>query len=297
MPLLEIRDLAVSFGGVTAVDGVNLKVHEGEVVGLIGPNGAGKTTMFNLLTGALKAQRGNVRFRGMDVMAVSTWMRAKLGMGRTFQLVQIFQGMTVRETLIVASHRHTRSGVLADSLRMPRSRLAVRSARERADYILEFLGLGHLADTPASALPLGQARMLELGRALCLKPKVLLLDEPASGMDHKESEEFVKLLGRVRDSFGLAILLVEHDMSVVMCVCDYIYVLDFGRLIAEGFPEEIQRHPEVIRAYLGDQETQDGGERPAGSPKPETVRREGPAGSGTRAASTRTKRDCVVASR
>jgi branched-chain amino acid transport system ATP-binding protein len=250
---LELRDITVRFGTFNAVDGVSLSVHAGEVVGLIGPNGAGKTVTFNVVTGLQPATRGQVLLNGTDVTKQAPHVRTHLGLARTFQVVQLFQGMSVLENLMVAAHRHTHAGVVTDALRLPGRRRALAVARERAHAVLAFLQLEHLADVEVSKLPVGQARLVELARALCLTPKVLLLDEPASGLDPQETAEFVALLARVRSVLGCAMLLVEHDMGVVMPLCDHVVVMDFGRVLAAGTPDEVRDHPDVRAAYLGEE--------------------------------------------
>ncbi|HUR51039.1 MAG TPA: ABC transporter ATP-binding protein [Mycobacteriales bacterium] len=250
---LELRDVTVRFGTLNAVDGVSLSVHAGEVVGLIGPNGAGKTVTFNVVTGLQPAARGQVLLEGTDVTNQPAHVRTRLGLARTFQVVQLFQGMSVLENLMVAAHKHTRAGVLTDALRLPGRRRALAVAQERARAVLAFLELEHLADIEVSQLPVGQARLVELGRALCLTPRVLLLDEPASGLDPQETADFVALLARVRSVLGCAMLLVEHDMGVVMPLCDHVVVMDFGRVLASGTPAEVRDHPDVRAAYLGEE--------------------------------------------
>ena len=248
---LEVRNLIVRFGGVTAVDDVSFDVHAGEIVGLIGPNGAGKTVTFNVISGLQRPASGRVRLGGLDVTGAGAHVRTRLGLARTFQVVQLFAGMTVRENVMIAAHRFTRSGVVSDAVRLPWRNRALAEARERAEAALAFVGLEGLAGEDVSALPICQARMVELARALCLRPKVLLLDEPASGLDLAETAELVTLLARVRARLGCATLLVEHDMDVVMPLCDHVYVVDFGRQIADGTPDEVRRHPAVLEAYLG----------------------------------------------
>ena len=248
---LELRDVGVRFGAVDAVAGVSLNVHAGEVVGLIGPNGAGKTVTFNIVTGLQRPTRGQVLLEGRDITRAPAHVRTGLGLGRTFQVVQLFAGMTVRENLAVAAHRHTRSGLVADALGMPSRRRALASARERADAVLQFLRLTHLAGADAARLPIGQARLVELARALCLQPQVLLLDEPASGLDPAETRELVETLARVRSVLGCAMLLVEHDMGVVMPLCDHVVVMASGAVVAAGPPAVVRADPSVQAAYLG----------------------------------------------
>ena len=251
MAVLELRDIVVRFGGITAVNGLSLKVNAGEIVGLIGPNGAGKTVSFNVITGLQKPDEGRLLHDGRDVTGAPPHVRTAMGLGRTFQIVQLFHGMSVRENLMVSAHRHTMSGAIADALRLPWRGRALAQAAERADAVLKYLGLAHLADVPVDSLPIGQARLIELARALCLRPKVLLLDEPASGLDPSETADFAALLARIRGTIGCAMLLVEHDMSVVMPLCDHIYAMNFGAPLADGTPGEIRAHPAVIESYLG----------------------------------------------
>ncbi len=249
--LLGLRDVGVRFGTFDAVDGVSLSVHAGEIVGLIGPNGAGKTVTFNVVSGLQKPTRGAVLLDGRDVTTLPAAARTRLGLARTFQVVQLFAGMTVLENVMVAGHRFTRSGIVSDALHLPSRGRALAQARERARAALEYVGLLDLADVDAGSLPVGQARLVELARALCLKPKVLLLDEPASGLDPGETADFVQLLGRIRATLGCAMLLVEHDMGVVMPLCDHVVVMNFGQVLEAGTPEEIRSHAGVLEAYLG----------------------------------------------
>ena len=249
---LELREVGVRFGSFTAVDGVSLTVHAGEVVGLIGPNGAGKTVTFNVVTGLQPATRGAVLLGGVDVTSLPAHARTSMGLARTFQVVQLFSGMTVLENLMVAAHRHTRAGVITDALRLPGRARALAQARERARAVLAYLELSHLAEVEVTTLPVGQARLVELARALCLTPKVLLLDEPASGLDPAETADFVALLAEIRATLGCAMLLVEHDMGVVMPLCDHVVVMDFGKVLAAGLPGEVRADPSVRAAYLGE---------------------------------------------
>ncbi len=251
MAVLELRDIAVRFGTADAVAGVSLSVHAGEIVGLIGPNGAGKTVTFNVVTGLQKPTGGSVWLHGLDVTAAPPHERTARGLGRTFQVVQLFRGLSVLENLMVAAHRHTSGGVITDALRLPARKRALAEAAERARAVLDFLGLLPLAELPADSLPVGSARLVELGRALCLQPDVLLLDEPASGLDQRETHDFVELLARVRATLGTAMLLVEHDMGVVMPLCDHVVVMSFGRVLTAGRPHDVRTDPRVLEAYLG----------------------------------------------
>ncbi len=251
MPVLRLDEVTVAFGGVTAVDGLTLDVHRAEVVGLIGPNGAGKTVTFNVATGLQAPDAGRVWLDDQDVTAASTHDRARRGLGRTFQVVQLFDQLSVLDNVALAGHRFTFSGFLADGLGLPRRRRALEEARERALAALQFCGLTHLADRAVDTLPVGQARLVELARALCLQPRVLLLDEPASGLDGGETAALVDLLARVRAVTEAGILLVEHDLDVVDRLCDHVVVMDVGRRIASGTPAQVQADPAVRASYLG----------------------------------------------
>ncbi len=238
MSLLETDDVAVRFGGVHALSGVSIQAGEGTVTGLIGPNGAGKTTLFNVISGLQSPTHGRVRLDGKDITGKSVHQRARLGLARTFQRLEVFGSLTVRDNVRVAvemRRRYTRKRVDAD-----------RATLE----LLELTGIAHLAGQRADTLSTGQARLTELARALASRPRLLLLDEPGSGLDSSESESFGRLLVDLA-SEGLGVLMVEHDMELVMKVCRHIHVLDFGRKIAEGTPEQIRRNPQVQAAYLG----------------------------------------------
>jgi branched-chain amino acid transport system ATP-binding protein len=250
MALLEVDGLSKRFRGVTAVDNLSLRVHRGEMVSLIGPNGAGKSTCFNCLSGLMPPDTGRVSFDGNDLLAMQPYQRALAGLGRTFQTVQLFGDLTVWENLTVAAQSRGSVGMVGHMLGM--GQLETRRFRERARVIAQFVGIDEVLERAAKVLPLRQQRLTELARALCLEPQLLLLDEPASGMDAAETDEFARLLLRIRKSFRLSMLYVEHDMRLVMAVSDYIYVLDFGKLIAEGKPEEVRNNPAVIAAYLGE---------------------------------------------
>ena len=250
--LLEVENVSVRFGGVTALDGVSLRVNTGEIVGLIGPNGAGKTTFFNCVSGVLKPDTGNVTFDGHELGDLPPHRRARQGLARTFQNLQLFTGLTVLENLMVAVDASSRRGMLADAFRTPLAHFEERRAEERARALLHFLHLSDRAETQAGDLPVGLQRRLDLGRALVGRPRLLLLDEPAAGLDTRETAELGELLLRVRDRFNVTMLLVDHDMALVMRVCDHIYVLDFGELLTQGTPSGIRQNETVIRAYLGE---------------------------------------------
>jgi branched-chain amino acid transport system ATP-binding protein len=248
---LELRGVSVRFGRLDAVQDVSLSVHAGEIVGLIGPNGAGKTVTFNVASGLQRPRSGRVLIDGVDVTSLPAYQRAHLGLARTFQLPQLFAGMTVVENLTVAAHRFTTGGILSDALIFPLRRAAQLEARERAEAVLRFLGLEELAERDVTSIPIGITRLVELARALCLRPRVLLLDEPASGLDSHETRDFVELIAGIRATLGCGVLLVEHDMDVIMPLCDEIVVMSAGERIASGTPDEIRRNQAVLDAYLG----------------------------------------------
>ena len=239
MSLLTVRNVTVRFGGNVALDNVALDADAGEITGLIGPNGAGKTTLFNVITGLLVPQRGEVRLEHTDLTRLAPYRRARAGMARTFQRLELFGLLTVRENveLAVAVRRSSGSGGTA----------------AKADELLELVGLSNVADIRSDELPTGKARLVELARALATEPRVLLLDEPASGQDENETDAFGLLLGRIAAE-GVAVVLVEHDMHLVMQTCQRIHVLDFGRILAVGTPQEIQTNTAVLEAYLGTSE-------------------------------------------
>ena len=229
---------------------VSFAVPPGIIKAVIGPNGAGKTTLFNLITGFLKPDQGRIIFRDEEIQGQASYAVAERGIARTFQLVQLFDHMTVLENVMVGRHRLSHAGLLSGALRLPRTQKEEGDIRRKATEILEFVGLSERARQPAAILPLGLKRLLEIARALATEPELLLLDEPASGLDAVETERLGEMILNLRDK-GLTILLVEHDMSLTMEVAEEIAVLNYGRLIAEGPPRAIQKHPEVIAAYLG----------------------------------------------
>jgi branched-chain amino acid transport system ATP-binding protein len=249
--LLELQKVGIRFGGLRAVSALDLAVPVGALHGLIGPNGAGKTTVFNLVTGIYPPTEGDIRFDGASLLGASPARVAASGIGRTFQNIRLFSGLTVRENVQVGMHRHLSASVLEQVLRLPRHHADVRDVTERADSLLETFGLSAVADLGAEQLPYGLRRRLEIARALATRPKLLLLDEPAAGMNPSEAEELMHLIRWVRDTFGVSILLIEHHMAVVMGICERITVLDHGARIAEGTADEIRRDPLVIEAYLG----------------------------------------------
>jgi branched-chain amino acid transport system ATP-binding protein len=250
--LLALRGVARSFGGVYAVRDVDLDVPPGELRGLIGPNGAGKSTLFNLVGGQLRADRGTVEFDGRRIDRLPPHRRARLGLAVVFQGARVFRGMTALENVMVGAHATTRAGFLAGALRLPVHRRDERAIRARAGECLDRVGLSGWSDRPAEALPLGQQRALQLARALCGRPRLLLLDEPASGLRARERQALADLLAELRTG-GLTMILVEHDVAFVTRLADRITVLDLGRVIAEGTATQIRADPAVVAAYLGDE--------------------------------------------
>ena len=242
--------MSLAFGGLQAVDRVSFQVVPGTVRAVIGPNGAGKTTLFHLVTGFLTPQSGRIRFQGQEIQGQPPYLIARRGIARTFQLTQLFDHMSVLENVMVGRHRLSRAGLLAGALQLPWTRVEEQGIRAKAMEALEFVGLASRAHQPAAALPLGLKRLLEIARALAAAPTLLLLDEPASGLDALETDRLREMILTLRDQ-GLTTLLVEHDMGLTMEVADAIAVLNYGQLIADGPPRAIQKNPEVIAAYLG----------------------------------------------
>ncbi|MBW8826584.1 MAG: ABC transporter ATP-binding protein [Acidobacteria bacterium] len=253
MPVLEADGISVRFGGVQAVRDVSVHVGEWEVVGIIGPNGAGKTTLFNVLTGFQRPNTGRVRFEGDDITGEPVHRRAALGMGRTFQNVGLVKAATVLDNLLTAQHMAVGygavAGIVGSSLAFERE----RAVRDEAARLLELLGLLPVADLVAGRLPYGLRKQVELATVLATHPKVLLLDEPTSGMGPEEAEAFGERLLALRRELGLSVLMIEHHVPLVAAVCDYVYCMNFGELLVEGKPDDVRSHPEVVRAYLGDE--------------------------------------------
>ena len=251
IPVLETRHLGIEFGGLKAVDDFNLTIGKTEIAGLIGPNGAGKTTVFNLLTKVYEPTTGAVLMNGKDLHGMSIVQASRLGIARTFQNIRLFDKMTVEENVRIGLHNKYRYDMITGILRLPRYWIQEKRQHDRAMELLDIFGMQDLADEQAGSLPYGAQRRLEIVRALATEPKLLLLDEPAAGMNPHETEELMNNIAKIRDKFGIAILLIEHDMSLVMGVCEGICVLNFGRVIAKGTADEIQANPAVIEAYLG----------------------------------------------
>ena len=250
-PWLQIDDLSLSFAGLTALDGVSLDVNAGELFAVIGPNGAGKTSLFNCICGLYRPQRGGIAFRGQPLLPLAAHARADLGLARMFQNVALFEHMTVLENLLVGCHHAVQSNWLVDMLWVGRARREELRLREHVEWTIDFLNLERYRKLPVVILPYGVRKRVELGRALVMQPKLLLLDEPAAGLNQEETEDLARYLLDIKEDLGITQVLIEHDMGFVMDLADRIVVLDFGRKIAEGTPAEVRANPAVVAAYLG----------------------------------------------
>ena len=251
LPVLDVRNLGIDFGGLTAVDSFNITIGPTEISGLIGPNGAGKTTIFNLLTSVYQPTRGSILINGIDTKGMSTHKVNKLGIARTFQNIRLFSDMSALDNVKVGMHNEIKCSFISSLLHLPSYHRAERRANEKAMELLDFMGLADVAHVKAGSPPYGVQRRLEICRALASNPAIILLDEPAAGMNPSETAELMHQIRRIRDTFHIAIFLIEHDMNLVMNVCEGIVVVNYGKIIAKGTPEEIKNNPAVIEAYLG----------------------------------------------
>ena len=255
LPVLDVRNLGIDFGGLTAVDGFNMTIGPTEISGLIGPNGAGKTTIFNLLTSVYQPTRGSILLNGIDTKGMTTAKVNRMGIARTFQNIRLFNDMSALDNVKVGMHNSIKCSFVSSLLRLPPYFKAEKEADKKAMELLDFMGLADVADQKAGSLPYGVQRRLEIVRALATNPSIILLDEPAAGMNPSETTELMHQIRKIRDTFQIAIFLIEHDMNLVMNVCEAIAVVNYGRIIAKGTPEEIKTNPAVIEAYLGKKES------------------------------------------
>jgi len=249
--LFEAKDVAVQFGGIKAVDGVSFSVDEGKVFTIIGPNGAGKTTLFNLISRIYDPTQGSLHFAGNEITKVAPHKVAALGIARTFQNIELFEHATVLQNLLLGRHAHRKSNLVSEIFFTPSVRRMEVEHREHAEKVIDFLDLEHYRDSLIAGLPYGVRKVVELARALCTEPKLLLLDEPSSGLNTEETEDMAFWIQDIKNDLGITVLMVEHDMALVSEVSDEVLALNYGRVLATGTPQQVQEHPEVVKAYLG----------------------------------------------
>jgi branched-chain amino acid transport system ATP-binding protein len=249
--LFEAKDVAVQFGGIKAVDGVSFAVEQGKVFTIIGPNGAGKTTLFNLISRIYDPTQGSLHFEGSEITKVAPHKVAALGIARTFQNIELFDHATVLQNLLLGRHAHRKSNLFSEIFFTPSVRRMEVEHREKAEAIIDFLDLEHYRDSLIAGLPYGVRKVVELGRALCTEPKLLLLDEPSSGLNTEETEDMAFWIHDIKNDLGITVLMVEHDMALVSEVSDEVLALNYGKVLATGTPSQVQEHPEVVKAYLG----------------------------------------------
>ena len=253
-PLLVAKNISISFGALKAVDSFNLEINSGELIGLIGPNGAGKTTVFNILTGVYNASSGEYTLDGENVIKTSTSALVKKGLARTFQNIRLFKYLSVLDNVVAAYNFRMKYGILSGMLRFPNFWREEKEAKEKAMALLKIFDLDKYAGMHAGNLPYGEQRKLEIARAMATEPKILLLDEPAAGMNPKETEDLMNTIKLIRDKFGIAVLLIEHDMKLVLGICERLVVLNYGQILASGKPNDVINNPQVVEAYLGKEE-------------------------------------------